>query len=169
MPTRAFTIRKLADAAGVGVEAVRYYQRLGVLSQPSKVIGGFREYSDDHLRRLRFVKRAQELGFSLEEVAELTALSATRSRPRLLEITRRRAQEIRLRVEQLRAMADALESLADRCGKTTASSPCPIIAALTAESSARDASSAASRPAQRKPRSPSARSRMERTPATSPR
>jgi len=64
LPTHAFTIRKLADAAGVGVEAVRYYQRLGLLAEPAREGGGFREYSGDDLRRLRFIKRAQELGFS---------------------------------------------------------------------------------------------------------
>ena len=55
MPTHAFTIAKLADAAGVGVEAVRYYQRGGLLAAPKRVDGGFRQYSDDDVLRLRFI------------------------------------------------------------------------------------------------------------------
>ena len=90
MPTHAFTIRKLADAAGVGVEAVRYYQRGGLLAAPDRVDGGFRQYSEDDVRRLRFIKRAQALGYSLEDIAELMSLSTKRDRLRVREITRER-------------------------------------------------------------------------------
>ena len=63
MPTHAFTIRKLADTAGVGVKAVRYYQCSGLLAAPNRVDGGFRQYSSDDVRRLRFIKRSQALGY----------------------------------------------------------------------------------------------------------
>lgn len=134
MPTRAFTIRKLADAAGVGVEAVRYYQGRGLLAEPPRVAGGFREYSADDVQRLRFIKRAQELGFSLDDVAELLSLSAERDQVRARELTRRRVGEIRERINHLAAMASALENLADRCACTPKSQSCPIIAALAADS-----------------------------------
>lgn len=131
MPTHAFTIRKLADAAGVGVEAVRYYQRSGLLAAPNRVDGGFRQYSSDDVRRLRFIKRAQALGYSLEDIAELLSLSTTRDRLRVREITRERVAEIRGRMADLQSMALALESLADCCARAPEGSECPIIASLT--------------------------------------
>ncbi|MEO8203211.1 MAG: MerR family transcriptional regulator, partial [Betaproteobacteria bacterium] len=72
-PNASFTIGKLARAAGVGVETVRYYQQRGLLPVPPGN-GGFRRYSPAAGERIRFVKRAQELGFSLDEVAELLRL-----------------------------------------------------------------------------------------------
>ena len=133
MPTHAFTIRKLADAAGVGVEAVRYYQRGGLLAAPDRVDGGFRQYSEDDVRRLRFIKRAQALGYSLEDIAELMSLSTKRDRLRVREISRERIAEIRERVADLQSMASALENLADCCAKAPEGSACSIIAALTGE------------------------------------
>ena len=131
MPARAFTIRKLADAAGVGVEAVRYYQRRGLLDAPQRVEGGFREYSADDVQRLRFIKGAQELGFSLDDVAELVSLSVERDKVRVRELTKRRVTEIRERIGRLEAMASALEGLVSCCVRAPQSQPCPIIAALT--------------------------------------
>jgi len=133
MPTHAFTIRKLADAAGVGVEAVRYYQRGGLLAAPNRVDGGFREYSSDDVRRLRFIKRAQALGYSLEDIAQLLSLGTTRDRLRVREITRERVAEIRARVADLQSMALALEGLADGCARAPEGSACSIIAALTGD------------------------------------
>ncbi|AKU11576.1 MerR family transcriptional regulator [Azoarcus sp. CIB] len=133
MPAHAFTIRKLADAAGVGVEAVRYYQRRCLLHEPQRVAGGFREYAAEDVQRLRFIKRALELGFSLDDVAELVALSAERDQLHVRELTRRRAAEIRARIAQLEAMASALEGLASCCARAPRSQPCPIIAALAAD------------------------------------
>lgn len=131
MPTHAFTIRKLADAAGVGVEAVRFYQRGGLLAAPNRVDGGFRRYSSDDVLRLRFIKRAQALGYSLEDIAQLMSLSTTRDRLRVQEITRERVAEIRERVADLQSMASALENLADCCAQAPEGSACSIIAALT--------------------------------------
>ncbi|HMC16685.1 MAG TPA: MerR family transcriptional regulator [Albitalea sp.] len=146
MPTHAFTIRKLADAAGVGVEAVRYYQRLGLLAEPAREGGGFREYSGDDLRRLRFIKRAQELGFSLDDVAELSALSAGTERSRIREITRERADDIRRRVRDLNAMADVLDRFAERCASSSSATVCPIVAALTGDTGSPEAASRAKSP-----------------------
>ncbi|KPU95656.1 MerR family transcriptional regulator [Variovorax paradoxus] len=149
MPTHAFTIRKLADAAGVGVEAVRYYQRGGLLAAPNRVDGGFRQYSDDDVRRLRFIKRAQALGYSLEDVAELMSLSSTRDQLRVREITRERVAEIRERVADLQSMAAALEDLADCCARASDGSACSIIAALTGDQSSDPAPADASFAGQR--------------------
>lgn len=146
MPTRAFTIRKLADAAGVGVEAVRYYQGRGLLHEPQRVAGGFREYSADDVQRLRFIKRAQELGFSLDVVAELVSLSAERDQVHVRELTRRRVAEIRERITRLESMASALEGLVSCCARAPQSQPCPIIAALTTDPVAEAPGSEAQRP-----------------------
>jgi MerR family mercuric resistance operon transcriptional regulator len=130
MPSHAFTIAKLANAAGVNIETVRYYQRRGLLDEPSRENGGFRSYSEDHVQRLRFIKRSQELGFSLDDAAELLSLSKATHRKRLRDITHARVLDIRQRISQLEAMASALEGLADCCAKTAQQQACPIIAAL---------------------------------------
>ena len=68
------TIGKLADAAGVNVETIRFYERKGLITQPQKPIVGFRQYSSEILHRLHFIKRAQELGFTLDEISSLLKL-----------------------------------------------------------------------------------------------
>ena len=130
MPTHAFTIAKLADAAGIGVEAVRYYQRRGLLPEPRSAGGGFREYAQADIQRLLFIKRAQALGFSLDDVAELVSLSSERDRRRVREVTQRRLAEIRQRVTQLNAMASGLGVLVRCCERTAPGDGCPIVAAL---------------------------------------
>jgi len=132
VPTRAFTIAKLASAAGIGVEAVRYYQRRGLLAQPGPGEGAFREYSAADVQRLLFIKRAQELGFALDDVAELISLSAERDKRRVRSITQQRLAQIRQRVTHLEAVATALEGLADGCERTSPSEGCSILAALAA-------------------------------------
>jgi MerR family mercuric resistance operon transcriptional regulator len=143
MPTRAFTIRKLADAADVGVETVRYYQQRGLLAAPERADGGFRKYSGNDVLRLRFIKRAQALGFSLEDIAELVSLSAARDQVRVRQITRDRVKEIRERITDLESMALALEGLADCCAKAPPAATCPIIEALTANQVARTVTASA--------------------------
>lgn len=130
MPTHAFTVRKLADTAGVGVEAVRFYQRRGLMREPDRQGNGFRQYDQSDVRRLRFIKRAQELGFSLDDVATLVSLSAETDQVRVREITQQRVLDIRQRATQLGAMADALEGLVTCCQKSVNTDTCPIIAAL---------------------------------------
>ena len=130
MPTHAFTISKLANSAGVNIETIRYYQRRGLLEEPARVDGGFRAYDESHLQRLLFIKRAQDLGFSLNDAAELTTLSQSADRKRLREVARTRAADIRERIAQLDAMARALEHLADTCQHTRPDAACPIVAAL---------------------------------------
>ena len=131
MPSHAFTISKLAAACGVGVETVRYYQRRQLLAEPSRKEGGFRSYDDSHVQRLNFIKRTQELGFSLEDAGELLALSdGTNNKQPVREMTQARVRDIRQKITQLEAMAQALETLSECCVQSTSSQPCPIIAAL---------------------------------------
>lgn len=142
MPTYAFTISKLADAAGIGVEAVRYYQKRGLLAEPDRADGGFRHYTTEHVRRLQFIKRAQELGFTLDDVAQLISLNTLRDKSRVRELTRRRVAEIRGRIAALQAMASSLETLADGCKRSSASEECPIIAAVVGGQPGADADAA---------------------------
>ena len=131
MPTHAFTIRKLADAAGVGVEAVRYYHERGLLPERGRSEGGFREYAPSDVQRLQFIRRAQELGFSLDDVDELLSLSAQGGRRRVRAVTQRRIAEIRGRIAQLGALTSVLEGLVEGCERGRVDEPCPIVAALT--------------------------------------
>ena len=133
MPTHAFTISKLADAASVGVETVRYYQRRGLLEEVQGSAGAFREYSGSDVQRLQFIKRAQDLGFTLDDIAELVSLSGERDKKRVREVTNRRVAEIQRRVGQLNAMADALQGLVGCCERSAPTDACPIIAALANE------------------------------------
>src|SRR5215468_10396737 len=73
---RPLTIGQVARQVGVGVETVRFYERQGLLEQPARRESGYRQYAEDVVARLRFIRRAKELGFSLKEVAELIALDA---------------------------------------------------------------------------------------------
>lgn len=130
MPTHAFTISKLAQAAGVNIETVRYYQRRGLLEEPTRVDGGFRSYDARHLQQLQFIRRALELGFSLDDAAELSSLSQAPDRERLRGVARSRAADIRQRIAELDAMASALENLAETCHRTAPDAACPIMAAL---------------------------------------
>ena len=108
------TIGVLAREAGVGVETIRFYERQGLIEQPLKPVGGgFRIYSDDALRRLRFVRGAQKLGFSLREIGDLMSL---RSGPKvdragLQQSASAKIEEIDGKIERLREMRAALEKL----------------------------------------------------------
>ena len=122
------TIGGLAAAAGVGVETVRFYQRRGLLQKPSRNTG-VRRYDADDLRRLRFIKKAQVAGFTLEEIKELLALESTQDRSRARELALRRLVELDAKVAQLQVARNALQRLAEECGKGS-SGPCPILASF---------------------------------------
>ncbi len=74
MPEKPLTINVTAKKAGIGVETIRYYQRIGLINKPEKPLSGYRVYSEETVSRLRFIQRAKELGFSLAEISNLLAL-----------------------------------------------------------------------------------------------
>lgn len=125
----AFTIGQLARAAGVHIETIRYYQRRGLLRMPPKPPGGIRRYTPDTLARLSFVKRAQELGFTLREIADLLRLGDGECRQARALAERKRA-DIAARINDLRAMQRTLERLIQVCSNQP-QAKCPIIEALT--------------------------------------
>jgi MerR family mercuric resistance operon transcriptional regulator len=125
------TIGDVAEAAGVGVETVRYYERRGLISQPARAMGGYRRYGGGHVHRIRFIKRAQDLGFTLEEIESLLKLEDGTDRRSIRRIASVRLEETRRRIADLQRIERALSHLLHEC-ETHAKSPrCPIIAAIT--------------------------------------
>src|SRR5688572_33498510 len=96
------TIGGLARAAGVGVETVRYYQRRGLLPEPARPPGEIRRYGEGDLRRLRFIRRAQAAGFTLEQIGELLALDRTDDRARVRELAQTRVAALDEKIADLK-------------------------------------------------------------------
>ena len=129
MQPATLTIGRLARAAGVNVETVRYYQRLGLVDEPAKPERGYRHYPVDTLDRIVFIKRAQQLGFRLEEIRELLELGDGRCAD-----VRTRAEEKRRQIEaqirDLRAMRATLDELIAACRAGRGDAHCPIVETL---------------------------------------
>lgn len=125
------TIGRLARAAEVGVETVRYYQQRGLLPVPARK-GAFRIYPPATVDRIRFVKRAQELGFSLDEIGELLRLEDGIDRTSIRRIAADRLAQTERKLSELRRMQKVLRHLVIDCEHTVAELPCPIISTLAA-------------------------------------
>ena len=123
------TIGRLARAAGVGVETIRYYQQRDLLPVPS-TSGAYRHYPVELTARIRFIKRAQELGFSLNEIAELLRLEDGADRSSIRRIASDRLDQIVQKLADLKRMQKALNHLITQCEHTQANLPCPIISTL---------------------------------------
>lgn len=126
-------ITKAAKEAGVNSQTLRYYERRGLLPKPPRRGSGYRDYAPDAVRIVRFIKRAQELGFSLDEIEELVRLRGVRraDRHRVRALAERKMVDIDVRIAHLQSMRDALAQLVASChggGKAE----CPIIDALAA-------------------------------------
>lgn len=130
MNEAALTIGLLARAAEVNIETVRYYQTRKLLPVP-RPVGAFRYYPVELIERIRFIKRAQELGFSLEEIRELLRLNEGIDRASIRKIARARLEQIEMKLSELARMRSALNGLIDDCQHGASSAPCPIIQALT--------------------------------------
>jgi MerR family transcriptional regulator, mercuric resistance operon regulatory protein len=126
---RSDTIGALAKAAGVGVETVRYYQRRGLLPEPPRPPGEVRRYSDEDVRRLKFIRSAQAAGFTLAEIGELLELSATDDRARARELAQARVAALDDKIAELRKAREALSGLATACSKQRGGT-CPILSAF---------------------------------------
>ncbi len=122
------TIGRLARQAGINIETIRYYQRRGLIATPRKPLGGIRRYADDALARISFIKRAQELGFSLREIAELLKLGDG-SCKQTRAIAEQRLTDIEKRMRDLQSMRITLTKLIRSCREGD-QPPCPIIASL---------------------------------------
>lgn len=129
MNASTLTIGKLAREAGVGVETVRYYQQRSLLPTPV-ARGAFRYYPINAVDRIRFIKRAQELGFTLDEIAELLRLQDGTDRAQLRELASAKADQIAQKLADLERMHHVLVHLIDTCSHTGDEHPCPIIETL---------------------------------------
>ncbi|MBU0729611.1 MAG: MerR family DNA-binding protein [Proteobacteria bacterium] len=132
---KGLTIGKLAKSAGIGIETVRFYEKQGLLDPPPRTESNYRIYPDEEIVKLRFIKRAKTLGFSLNEIKGLILLThdphATKA-----DIKRRtdeKIKDIRQKIEDLTRMLGALEHLAGACDGHGPVAECPIIEALVSD------------------------------------
>jgi Hg(II)-responsive transcriptional regulator len=123
---------EVAAEAGVNVQTLRYYERRGLLPEPARRESGYRVYGPDAVRRVRFIKRAQELGFALSEADTLLALAA--GGPDSCEAARGLAEEkigeLDRRIADLQAMRESLQRLADTCARPRRERECPLLHAI---------------------------------------
>ncbi len=130
---KAVTIGKAARAAGVGVETIRFYERRGLIEQPPKPDGaGYRVYSTDTVRRIQFVRQAQQIGFSLREIKELLSLRADPSADcrDVRERATAKVKEVHRKIAELERIRGALEDIIAACPGHGALRACTILEAL---------------------------------------
>ena len=129
---KSLTIGKVARESGVGIETVRFYERQGLLEQPARRLSGYRQYDHEAIARLRFIKQAQRLGFSLREIKELLALKidpkATRKQVRDRAVAK--IADIEQRITDLKRMKRALGPLIQACDGKGELEGCPILDAI---------------------------------------
>lgn len=124
------TISSVARAADVNIETIRYYQRRGLLKEPPKPAHGYRQYQQDAVNRVRFIKRAQELGFTLSEIKTLLSLGDGHCRE-THDLAKHKLALIQGRIRDLEAMGAVLNKLVRACETHGDSPGCPIIESLT--------------------------------------
>lgn len=122
----ALTVGRLAREAGVHVETIRYYQRRGLLAEPKRPAGGVRHYGEDAIARLGFIRRAQEVGFTLEEVKELLKLGEAPSCRGARTLAAKKLEMVESRLRDLERMRGALADLIGQCD-AGGERRCPII------------------------------------------
>ncbi len=131
----SLTIGAVAKRVGVAIDTIRYYEREGLLPEPLRRASGYRSYGEGTIAQLRFIRRAKQLGFTLEEIRELLALSADRQRG--VKAVKQRAQErlaaLEQRIVELQRVRDGLAQLVESCPGHGAPEQCPILRALTDE------------------------------------
>jgi Hg(II)-responsive transcriptional regulator len=126
------TIGEVAAESRVNIQTVRYYERRGLLATPRRTAAGYRQYQEDVVPRIRFIKRAQELGFTLEQITELLALRV-RHGEACGEVSRRATAKIAVVQDKLRELENlkrALERLVQACRRRAPTAECPILEAL---------------------------------------
>jgi Hg(II)-responsive transcriptional regulator len=130
VPKKPLTINLVAKKSGVGIETIRYYQRIGLIETPEKPLCGYRTYSEDIISRLLFIQCAKELGFSLAEIANLLALGDGRC-AETKALATHKLGIIRSKLHDLQAIAITLEKLIQSCESNSAQQGCPIITVIS--------------------------------------
>ena len=158
------TIGRLAAAADVGIDTVRFYERAGLLPKPQRTGSGYRSYGPEDVSRLQFIRRAKALGFALDEIAELLALSRGQGgREGVKALAQRRLRNLDARIGELTRMREVLGAYERRCSGTGAVAGCPIIEAVVANSTSTPSEAAPCHPS-RKKKAPAARTPRTRPP-----
>jgi len=124
---------QLADATGVHTETIRFYEKKGLIPEPGRTARGYRQYSDEYVDRIRFIKRAQDLGFTLAEIIELLSLRLESDSDRV-DVKRQvdeKIVDIELRIADLLRMKAALSELVSRCSGIGSTYECPILEFMT--------------------------------------
>jgi Hg(II)-responsive transcriptional regulator len=125
-------IGEVAALAGVPVATVRYYERRGLIADAKRTPSGYRQYDAEAARRLRFIKHAQELGFSLDEIQQMLALKTDdpASCARVQSVTRERIRAVRERLAELERLERTLQDLVRACERHAPTAPCPVLVVL---------------------------------------
>lgn len=128
----ALTIGQVATAAKVNIQTIRYYERRGLFPEPRRTPSGYRQYTDDAVGRIRFIKHAQELGFTLQEVQELLELRVRRGAAcdAVERTTRAKIAVVGRKIRDLERMRCTLEKLAEACTAMRPTADCPILEAM---------------------------------------
>ena len=126
----SFSIGQLARRAGVAIDTVRYYERNGLLAPRGRLASGYRRYSELEVARLRFIRRAQALGFSLKEIRELLSLSGQRDVAQIKRSAEAKLADVTQRIVDLQRMRDGLAKLVAECPGHGRSADCPILKTL---------------------------------------
>ena len=127
------TIGQLAKKADINVETVRYYERRGLISRPQKPDCGYRKYDDEILQQLRFIRRAKQIGFKLDEIKSLLLLADGHCED-VRSLARLKLEQVRSRLNDLQRLEAVLEQLIRQCGERPDESRCPIIQSLSENS-----------------------------------
>jgi MerR family mercuric resistance operon transcriptional regulator len=130
-PQDAISIGALARQSGVNIETIRYYERIGVLPEPARSAGGYRQYLARHAERLRFIRRSRDLGLSLDDVRRLLSLADKKSNScsKVRELASHHLVDIRARIADLQRMERVLSQLVSACSKGKVAN-CPLLEAL---------------------------------------
>lgn len=131
MRSDRLTVGALAKAAGVNVETIRYYHRIGLLPTPVPEYGSIRRYDRDSFKRVRFIKRAQYLGFSLDEIALLLGLADGKHCGETKRLAEKKLVVVEGKLADLAAIRNALKTMVAACGKGGGGRGCPIIDSLS--------------------------------------
>lgn len=120
----------LAKRAGVSIDTVRYYEKNGLLSPQTRLASGYRRYSEFQLARLRFIRRAQDLGFTLKDIRELLGLSKQRDVARVKRAAERKLAEVEQKISALQRIRSGLAGLVAACPGNGPANECPILGAF---------------------------------------
>ena len=131
MAPESFTIGKLSQATGVNIETIRYYEKRGLIPPPPRTMSGYRRFGDDHTKRLFFIRRARELGFSLKEIGSLLSLVDTGEYTcgEVQSLTLHQLKNVKTKISDLRRLERTLAAMAAECEGGSVPE-CPVIDAM---------------------------------------